>query len=144
MRIKRFFFKLTHWEFWNMHFLYFPVYFQWLYFVARSRSFFFFEASNPCMHNGGMFMVSKYEICKILPEPTCPATLLIAPKTPIEEIHERMQAANIGFPFFFLLGAKCSDTIKCCLIFRCKTTKKASRCSILPKLAPDSVSTKTI
>jgi hypothetical protein len=100
MRIKRFFFKLTHWEFWNMHFLYFPVYFQWLYFVARSRSFFFFEASNPCMHNGGMFMVSKYEICKILPEPTCPATLLIAPKTPIAEIHERMQTASIGFPFF--------------------------------------------
>ena len=100
MRIRRFFFKLWHWEFWNMHFLYLPVYFQWLYFVARTRCFFFFEAANPCMRNGGMFMVSKYDICKLLPAEVCPTTLLIQPKIAIESILEQAEMAGISYPFF--------------------------------------------
>jgi hypothetical protein len=39
--------KLIHWEYWPYQVVYLPVYFQYFYYVTRTRSFFFFNASNP-------------------------------------------------------------------------------------------------
>lgn len=41
------FIRLTHWEYWPFSVVYAPLYPYWLLLVLRSRSFFFFNTSNP-------------------------------------------------------------------------------------------------
>ena len=97
-KFKHFFHKLTHWEYWPYQVLYFPVYFQYLYYALRTRSFFFFNASNPTIKNGGFFMESKKEIYDLIPPQYYPKTILVNANEDLETIQQKMDAESIQFP----------------------------------------------
>lgn len=97
-KINLFIHKLTHWEYWPYQVVYFPIYFQYLYYVVRTRSFFYFNASNPTIKNGGFFMESKKEIYDLIPTQYYPKTILINPDESLASVLERIHSENIQFP----------------------------------------------
>lgn len=96
--IRLFVHKLTNWEYWPYQVLYTPVYFQYLYYVVRTRSFFFFNASNPTIKNGGFFMESKKEIYDLIPQEYYPKTLLFKSKTELNKVLKGIEENEIKFP----------------------------------------------
>ncbi|TAE13099.1 MAG: D-alanine--D-alanine ligase [Bacteroidetes bacterium] len=97
-KIQLYWHKLTHWEYWSFEAVYFPVFFVWLYYAMRARSFFFFNASNPSIKNGGFLMESKKDIYDLIPSEYYPKTLLFSPTAQAGKIVEAMQASGIAFP----------------------------------------------
>lgn len=97
-KLNLFLHKLVHWEYWPYQMVYIPVYFQYLYYAARTRSFFYFNASNPTIKNGGFFMESKKEIYNLIPFEYYPKTLLIEPTETLEAVQEKIKEAAIEFP----------------------------------------------
>ena len=90
--------KLFHWEYWPFQVLYIPVYFQWLYFAFRSRSFFYFNACNPSLQNGGFFMESKQSIYDLIPSQYYPQTVLISENTSWENLEIKFKNSPLQFP----------------------------------------------
>ncbi|WP_445716730.1 D-alanine--D-alanine ligase [Flavobacterium sp.] len=97
-KAKLFLHKLFHWEYWPYQVVYFPVYFQYLFYVLKTRSFFYFNAVNPTIKNGGFFMESKKEIYDLIPQEYYPTTILIEPNEKIEYILNKINEAAIEFP----------------------------------------------
>lgn len=91
--------KITHWEYWPYQVVYTPIYFQYLYYAFRTRSFFYFNASNPTIKNGGFFMESKKEIYDLIPPQYYPKTILIQNGTSLEDVHKLVTENNFDFPF---------------------------------------------
>lgn len=90
--------KLTHWEYWPFTMVYAPVFFVWLYYSARAKSFFFFNAANPSIKNGGFLMESKKEIYDMLPHRHIPKTLAFLKNTDTGSIKKTMQTSGINYP----------------------------------------------
>ena len=99
MNIRLTWHKLTHWEYWPYQVVYTPVYFQYLYYALRTRSFFYFNASNPTIKNGGFFMESKKEIYDLIPQKYYPKTELITTETSFEEVKTIIEKSKISYPF---------------------------------------------
>lgn len=98
--MRLFFHKLTHWEYWPFGPVYFPVYFQWIYYSLKTRSVFFFNASNPTIKNGGFMAESKKEIYDLMPPQFYPKTEFVGRLTPFDEILQILERSKIGFPLF--------------------------------------------
>ncbi|PTT11662.1 D-alanine--D-alanine ligase [Flavobacterium sp. HMWF030] len=96
--MKLFFHKITNWEYWPFQVLYVPIYFLWAYYAIRARSFFFFNASNPKIKNGGFMMESKKQIYDLLPEKCYPKTILIKENTDFKTIADKVLEREIYFP----------------------------------------------
>lgn len=97
--MKLFIHKLTHWEYWPFQIVYTPIYFLWAYYSIKSKSVFFFNASNPTIKNGGFMMESKNEIYNLIPEKYYPKTELIQIGTAIKDIEKVLEKAQITYPF---------------------------------------------
>lgn len=97
--VKLWWHRVAHWEYWPFWLIYYPMFPVWLYYAAKARSLFFFNAANPAMKNGGMAMVSKMRIYKMIPAQFIPKTVFIAMDQPPAEALEQILAADIGFPF---------------------------------------------
>lgn len=91
--------KLTHWEYWPLWAIYYPLFPIWVYFSVKARSFFFFNAANPSMKNGGMAMESKMEIYNMIPQQHIPQTVFISKDEAPQKALEKVLNAGIGFPF---------------------------------------------
>jgi len=91
--------RITHWEYWPFWLIYYPLFPFWLFFSLRARSFFFFNAANPTMENGGMAMESKNDIYEIIPQEHIPNTVWIQKGATIDDIHQRIKTKGITFPF---------------------------------------------
>ncbi|MGO4771079.1 D-alanine--D-alanine ligase [Flavobacterium sp. W22_SRS_FK3] len=96
--MKLFIHKIINWEYWPYQILYVPIYFLWAYYAIRARSFFFFNASNPKIKNGGFIMESKKQIYDLLPKKNYPKTILIKENTKLKEILEAVEDQKIYFP----------------------------------------------
>ena len=90
--------RLFHWEYWSMSFIYYPIFPIWLYYAIKAKSFFFFNAANPSIKNGGMAMESKKEIYDLIPPQYIPKTVLIKKESKVEEIISIVNKAGIQFP----------------------------------------------
>ena len=97
-KLNLFLHKLTHWEYWPYQIVYLPVYFQYLFYAIKTRSFFYFNASNPTIKNGGFFMESKKEIYDLIPQHYYPKTELIKVKTDFSEVETQIIKGNLQFP----------------------------------------------
>jgi hypothetical protein len=75
-----------------------PVYFYWLLLGIRNKSFFFFNASNPSIKNGGFLMESKKEIYDLLPPAFYPRTLLFTKKDSAAKILAQIKQNNFCYP----------------------------------------------
>ena len=98
MNLKLLWHRLTHWEYWPLRAIYYPLFPVWLFFSLKARSFFFFNAANPSMKNGGMAMESKMEIYKKIPAEFIPKTVLIPLKSSFKSVLGTMAEAQIPFP----------------------------------------------
>ncbi|MEO1013031.1 MAG: D-alanine--D-alanine ligase [Bacteroidota bacterium] len=98
MRYTLFWHRLTHWEYWPLWAIYYPLFPVWLYLSAKARSFFFFNAVNPSMKNGGMAMESKMEIYENIPRKYIPNTFLVKKGTTLHAVSEQIKKRNIQFP----------------------------------------------
>lgn len=94
----RFFIKLFNWEYWPFAVVYSPIYFYWLLLGIRNRSFFFFNAANPAIKNGGFLMESKKEIYDLLPQQYYPRTLLFKKESSTDEIILQVRKNNFKYP----------------------------------------------
>lgn len=97
-RFKLLLHKLMHWEYWPYQVIYIPVYFQYVYFVLRTKSFFYFSASNPTIKNGGFFMESKKEIYDLIPQKYYPKTLLFSSNDDLKLVCNTIFEKGIRFP----------------------------------------------
>jgi len=93
-----FFIRLLHWEYWPFHVVYGPLYFYWLWLCLKARSFFFFNASNPSITNGGFLMESKKQIYDLLPWQYYPITVFIKAGTPFKEIITEVRKKSVRYP----------------------------------------------
>jgi len=91
-------YRIFHWEYWPFEVIYFPIFPVWFYFAVRARSFFFFNAANPSIKNGGMAMESKKEIYDMIPKKVIPKTALIKTGTPLDAILTRIAELGLTFP----------------------------------------------
>ena len=92
--------RIMHWEYWPMEAVYYPMFLPWLYYAIKARSFFFFNAANPSIKNGGMAMESKKEIYDIIPAQYIPKTLLVNQERDMTAVLKEVQAMDIGYPLF--------------------------------------------
>ena len=98
MTLKLFWHKLTHWEYWPLRVIYYPLFPVWLYFSAKARSFFFFNAANPSMKNGGMAMESKMDIYENIPDQFIPKTFLVKKGATLDSVVSKVKEEKIQFP----------------------------------------------
>jgi hypothetical protein len=105
-RLRLRWYKLRHWEFWSFNAIYLPVIPYYIFLSAKARSFFFFNAANPAIKNGGFLMESKWDIYQQLPMHTYPATCFVKKGSP-ENVLLAM-ASSFSFPFIAKpdIGAK--------------------------------------
>jgi hypothetical protein len=93
-----FFIKLFNWEYWPFHMVYGPIYIYFIGLCLRSRSFFFFNTSNPTIKNGGFMMESKKEIYDLIPPEYYPPTLFFKAGTKTESILQIVRGNNFSYP----------------------------------------------
>lgn len=96
--LKCFWIRSRHWEYWPMWLVYAPVFFYYAYLALKARSFFFFQAANPGIENGGMFFESKWRIFQSLPPGSFPTTIFVSQTTSVPDIMERMHHAQLNYP----------------------------------------------
>lgn len=96
--LRRYWIRLTAWEYWPFEVVYFPVFFYWAWMIIRARSFFFFRYANPQMENGGFLMESKWSIYKQLPAGSYPTTLLVSNPGDPEQVLKQLRAKGLSFP----------------------------------------------
>ncbi len=93
-----FFIRLLNWEYWSFNVLYAPLYPYWFWLCFKARAFFYINAANPGIRNGGFLMESKKEIYDILPFGSYPTTLFFAAGTNVETVIDKIQKENVSFP----------------------------------------------
>jgi hypothetical protein len=79
--------------------VYIPIYFLWAFYALKTRTIFFFNASNPTIKNGGFMAESKKEIYDIIPQKYYPKTNLVKENTDFEKVLSAIEISNISFPF---------------------------------------------
>ncbi|PWT97228.1 MAG: D-alanine--D-alanine ligase [Bacteroidetes bacterium] len=95
---KPFFIRLFNWEYWPFNTVYFCIYPIWLALCLRSRSFFFFNASNPGIEYGGFLMESKQKIYDIIPKKYVPKTILIQVEEDEATIIQKVRENGFKYP----------------------------------------------
>ena len=93
--MKKFWVRLTQWEYWPFTLFYFPVFGYYIWLSMKRGSFFFFTASNPKMECGGMFGEKKSEIFDLIPDKYIPQTFLIKSGKSEEALEV---ADKLGYP----------------------------------------------
>jgi hypothetical protein len=96
--LKSFTHKLTHWEYWPFGIVHIPIFFVWCYYALKSKSFFYFNATNPSIKNGGFLMESKKEIYDIIPQQYIPKTVFCTQDSTIDTVQNSILEANLQFP----------------------------------------------
>lgn len=93
--MKKLLIRITQWEYWPFHVLYFPAFLYYGWLVIKHRSFFFFTAANPRIESGGMFGEKKSDIFQLIPQAFIPRTKKIY----VGDVAKATAAAHeIGFP----------------------------------------------
>ena len=97
--MKTFWQKITNWENWPFALLYFPISFVWIWYCIRSRSLWFFTASNPTIAFGGFEGEGKKEMYEQLPPHTFPRTIYVQHTDPFETVLVSIQQHGFTYPF---------------------------------------------
>ena len=93
-----FFIKLFNWEYWPFNVVYGPIYLYWFWLCIQSRSFFFFNAANPSIKNGGFLLESKKEIYDLIPQQYYPRTLFFHDTVSANELEQKLEKTKLVFP----------------------------------------------
>jgi hypothetical protein len=75
--MRKWWYRIQHWEFWPVHLIYAPAFFYWISMMIKFRSFHFYKYANPGIRNGGLYGDSKMEIYQLLDPTLYPKTIRI-------------------------------------------------------------------
>lgn len=98
MGFRSFIIRLLNWEYWPMNVIYLPIMFYWFWLSLKSRSLFFFSASNPLIKNGGFTLESKTEIYDLIPQKYYPKTLRLKTGVDAKLVSGSLSGAKLNFP----------------------------------------------
>jgi hypothetical protein len=96
--LRRFFIRLTAWEYWPFALIYAPVFLYWAWMSWKARSFFFFSTANPSIHNAGFLMESKQQIYDLMPDGSYPKTVYCPKGRPVIAIRQSLAEQGLQFP----------------------------------------------
>jgi hypothetical protein len=99
MKVRDFFTRMVQWERWHYLVKYIPIMPAWLWYCARSKSFWFFTPSNPSLTFGGFEGESKIEMYDQLPPGTYPKTVYICHNFRFEDVKRIMETNGYTYPF---------------------------------------------
>ena len=86
------------WERWPWYIYYGPLVFFWIWNCLRTRSLWFFTASNPTITFGGLEGEGKREIYAQMPPESYPKTIYIQPGIPEHNLLEQVKTAQFDYP----------------------------------------------
>lgn len=98
MRVKTFFYRLSHWETWHYLAKYIPIMPVWLFYCIRARSFWFFTPSNPTITFGGFEGESKKEMFDQLPPGSYPRSIYIQHSSDFAVVEKLVSQMGITYP----------------------------------------------
>jgi hypothetical protein len=98
MHFKKALYTLTHWEAWDWRIKYIPLIPSWIWFCIKSRSLWFFTASNPSLTFGGLDGVSKKDMYTQLPENLYPRSIFISKRLLFEEVEDLFSENHFNYP----------------------------------------------
>lgn len=93
--------KLRSWEYWPFGILQGPALLYWLLLAIRTRSLFYFSASNPGILSGGMMGESKSDVLGLVPSEVKPTTILIKLPATVESVVKQLFENGLSFPVIF-------------------------------------------
>jgi len=99
MKVKDLFARLYRWETWHYLGKYVPIMPVWLWYCIKSRSFWFFTASNPTLTFGGFEGESKREMYDQLPPGTYPKTVFVSHDIDFGEALNIVTENDFVYPF---------------------------------------------
>ena len=99
MTIRRFIYRITHWETWYYITKYIPLAPVWIWYCLRARSCWFFTPSNPTLTFGGFEGESKKELYDQLPPGSYPKSIYVDPQTPVEDLPSLVVENDFSYPF---------------------------------------------
>ena len=91
--------RLTDWEHWPFYLFYFPISYAWPWYYFKSRSLWFFTASNPTLAFGGFEGERKSVMYQQLPAHLCPRSIYIKPSTPFADVLHKVETEKMEYPF---------------------------------------------
>jgi hypothetical protein len=93
------FIKVTNWEYWPVWLAYLPVLPVVLFYVAKSRRWFFFSNVNPLFKTGALLGASKYKILSQIPGSYKPVTLYVSKETnDLVTVLKGMDEVGLSYP----------------------------------------------
>ncbi|MBL7814775.1 MAG: hypothetical protein JNL70_07190 [Saprospiraceae bacterium] len=95
---KPWYIRLTNKEYWNAYVFFIPLAFYMTYLAVKARSVFFFSAANPHIPTGGLIGENKAELSQLIPPQYRPKTIVLEQNVSLDNIYEKMKAANLNFP----------------------------------------------
>lgn len=93
--------KLRSWEYWPFGILQGPALLYWLFLAVRTRSLFYFSASNPGILSGGMMGESKSDVLNLVPPDVKPITILIKLPATVQLVMKQLSDSGLSFPVIF-------------------------------------------
>src|SRR5688500_17701254 len=97
--LKSLFKKVMDWQHWPFYIFYFPLSFTWVYYYIKSRSLWYFTASNPTLSLGGFEGEAKSEMYKQLPPDYCPKSIFISPQISFNDVVKQVVENDMSYPF---------------------------------------------
>lgn len=91
--------QVKDWQHWPFYLFYFPISYAWLWYYIKSRSLWFFTASNPTLAFGGFEGERKSEMYEQMPAHLCPRSIYIQPSTPFADVVEQVKKQKMQYPF---------------------------------------------
>ena len=98
MYFKKAIYTLTHWEAWDWRIKYIPLIPLWIWYCIKSRSIWFFTASNPSLIFGGLDGVSKKDMYTQLPANLYPKSIFVSKNLLFEEVENLFVANSFNYP----------------------------------------------
>src|ERR1044071_8224979 len=99
MKVTDFFTRLYRWETWHYLAKYIPIMPAWLWYCVKSRSLWFFTASNPTLTFGGFEGEAKREMYDQLPPSTYPKSIYISPLLSFTNAENLLASNHFSYPF---------------------------------------------
>ena len=90
--------KIKSWEFWPIWVIYLPVFFAWLYYAFRLKSFFFFTNVNPKIEMSGFAGESKMGILNQIPNTYKPKDMFVFVNNSLQDVWNKIEEKQIKFP----------------------------------------------
>lgn len=88
-----------HWELWPFALRYAPIGPLWLWYAAKSKTFWWFSAANPTITFAGFDGEDKREMYGQLPAELYPKTIYIKPSSSFEEVKAMVEENGFVYPF---------------------------------------------